>query len=311
MLNGGVDPCAGKIAGTAPAFPANLAACTNSALGKAAGTPAQFQSGSVPYCNNNQCKALTGGNPALRPEHGDTWTWGVNVTPTILPGFDASVDYWDIKIANYIGPVSGTGIMSGCYSGLTLYYQYINRDPQTGSIGTGNGYVTEINVILDMIHQRGLDFALNYPRSFKELGLTADDWESLALQVNGTLTMQSTTQLLAVVASCDCAGLFGPTCGTPQPYWRHQAKLTWSTPWDATFSMNWRYIGCTKLDADDPSNPGHGGATTPYSCLINCGGLNASINAVNYFDLAARYRFMNYYTLRLGSTVCSTKTRRS
>ena len=151
-----------------------------------------------------------------------------------------------------------------------------------------------------MIHQRGLDFALNYARSFKELGLTADDWGALALQVNGTLTVQSTTQQLAVVASYDCAGLFGPTCGTPQPYWRHQAKLTWSTPWDATFSVNWRYIGGTKLDADDPANPGHGGATTACGGLVNCGGLNASINAVSYFDLAASYRLMNDYTLRLG-----------
>ena len=94
--------------------------------------------------------------------------------------------------------------------------------------------------------------------------------------------------------------MFGPTCGTPQPYWRHQAKLSWITPWNADISLNWRYIGAVKLDADTPGNPGFGGATTACAGLVNCGGLNATINSVNFFDLAASYKLWDKYTLRLG-----------
>jgi len=304
VLNGAVDPCAGNIAGTGPAFPANQAVCTSAAVGKAAVPLANFLSGSIPYCNNNQCRGLTGGNPALKAEEADTWTWGFNLTPTFVPGLDLTVDYWDVKVNGYIGPVSGVGIINGCYAGLTLYCQYINRDPSNYTIGTGNGYVTETNVNLDSIHNRGVDVALNYNKKLSDLGITNGDYGSLALQMTGTYLLQAEIQQLDVVRAYNCAGLFGPTCASnqtgPQPYWRHQMRLSWETPWNAGFSVNWRYLGGVKLDADDPHNPGYGGATTACGGLVNCGGLNATINAYSYIDLAASYKLLDRYTLRLG-----------
>lgn len=300
VLNGVQDPCAGNINGTAPNNPANFGICTSPAVGKAGVTAAQFNSGTIPQCNNNQCQARTGGNLALKPEEADTWTWGVNLTPSFLPGFAGSIDYWDIKISNYIAPLNGAGIVSGCFSGQTLYCQYINRDSSTGGIGIGgNGYVTATNVNLDSIHNRGIDFDLNYTRKLQDLGVTEDDMGSLSLKLLGTYAIQAETQQLDVIKAYNCSGLFGPTCGTPQPHWRHTARVTWVTPWNADFSVNWRYIGGTKFDGNDPSNPGYGASTSACG-VTNCAGLDQSINGYNYIDLSASYQIWDKYTIRLG-----------
>jgi iron complex outermembrane receptor protein len=47
------------------------------------------------------------GNPNLKPEVARTSTVGAVVTPTFLPGFSATVDYFHIVIANQIAGVSG------------------------------------------------------------------------------------------------------------------------------------------------------------------------------------------------------------
>jgi outer membrane receptor protein involved in Fe transport len=285
------DPCAGNQSGTAPGNPAYKSICTNPALGKASVTAAQFNSGLIPFCSSSQCTAQTGGNTALKPEEADTWTYGFNATPSFLPGFNASVDYWDIKIANYIGTQSGSAIVNGCYSGILSYCQYIHRDPTNGSISTGDGYVSETNVNLDSIHNRGIDLDLNYTKKLEELGL--GDMGAINLHLTGTYLIQAETQVQDSLKAFNCAGLFGTSCGDPQPNWRHQMRVTWETPYNANVSVNWRYIGGVKLDANDPNNPGYGNAA-------GYDGLDSSINAYSYIDLAASYKLWEKYTFRAG-----------
>jgi iron complex outermembrane receptor protein len=286
------DPCApNPNTGALPA--ASLKPfCTNPAIGKAAITAAQFSSGTLLQCSASQCNNFTGGNTALKPEEADTWTWGVNLTPSFLPGFNASIDYWDVKIANYISTLAGSQIVTGCYTGVTYYCQFIQRDPVTGGL-VGNGRVIETNVNLDSLHNRGIDLDLNYTRKIQDLGLGFSDLGALSFHMMGTYTMQASLQSVDNIQAYNCAGLFGATCGNPQPNWRHQARLTWTTPWNADFSVNWRYIGGVKLDADDPSNPAYGNAAG-YQ------GLDSTINSYNYIDLAASYTLWDKYTVRAG-----------
>ncbi|MBB5730711.1 outer membrane receptor protein involved in Fe transport [Sphingomonas prati] len=56
------------------------------------------------------------GNRDLRPEVADTWTVGTVVTPSFLPGFSASFDYYDIKIDKAIGNVTAQDTVDLCYS---------------------------------------------------------------------------------------------------------------------------------------------------------------------------------------------------
>ena len=288
------DPCA-PLNGAAPTL--SQATCTNPALGKAGVTAAQYQNGLL-QCSANQCNNYTGGNTALKPEEADTWTWGVNITPTFLPGFNASIDYWDIKVANFIGTLSGSEIVNGCYAGTSYYCQFIQRDPVSGAL-VGNGKVTETNVNLDSIHNTGLDVDLEYLRKISDLGLgISDDYGSLQFHLTGTYNMMENTQTLDSIRTVHCLGLYGATCGNPLPNWRHQARVTWNTPWNADFSVNWRYIGGSKLDAADPSNPAYGNALVNGS--YNANGLDNTINQYNYIDLSASYKLWDKYTLRAG-----------
>jgi outer membrane receptor protein involved in Fe transport len=284
------DPCAGAT----PVLSA--AVCTNPALGKAGISAAQY--GGVLQCSANQCNNYTGGNTALKPEEADTWTWGVNITPTILPGFSASIDYWDIKVANYIGTLAGSTIVNGCYAGQTYYCQFITRDPLGGGL-VGNGKVSETNVNLDSLHNTGIDVDLEYTRKISDLGFNIpQDFGALSFHLTGTYNIEANTQALDTIKTVRCAGLYGSTCGNPLPNWRHQARLTWITPWNADFSVNWRYIGGSKLDAADPSNPAYGNALVAGS--PNAQGLDNTINGYNYIDLSASYKLWDKYTLRAG-----------
>ena len=61
-------------------------------------------------CPAGQCTAETGGNPSLTPEVGYTRTAGIVFTPTFIDGFNASIDYYNIKVDGFItGPAAAAG----------------------------------------------------------------------------------------------------------------------------------------------------------------------------------------------------------
>jgi iron complex outermembrane receptor protein len=57
----------------------------------------------------------SGGNPAVKPEEADTWTAGVVLRPDFLPGFSASVDYYNIEIAGAISTVGTQSVVNRCF----------------------------------------------------------------------------------------------------------------------------------------------------------------------------------------------------
>ncbi|RIV80469.1 TonB-dependent receptor [Aurantiacibacter xanthus] len=83
------------------------------------------------------------GNPSLAPEKADTLGLGVVFTPLFLPGFTASVDYFDIDIKGAVSTITAQQTVDLCFDGsqpelcdLILYksgsttdVEYINRFP--------------------------------------------------------------------------------------------------------------------------------------------------------------------------------------
>jgi outer membrane receptor protein involved in Fe transport len=68
----------------------------------------------------------TVGNQALKPETADTWTAGIVLTPSFLPGFSASFDYYDIKISKSIGTITSQNTVDNCYNlGIDAYCENI------------------------------------------------------------------------------------------------------------------------------------------------------------------------------------------
>jgi outer membrane receptor protein involved in Fe transport len=93
--------------------------------------------------------------------------------------------------------------------------------------------------------------------------------------------------------SYDCAGLYGVTCGTPNPKLRNVFRATWVSPWNLTLSMQWRYFGAVSLDLNSP-NPLLNGGLPVFD------GFDKRIPAYNWIDLSGTYKIKDGYTLRFG-----------
>ena len=87
--------------------------------------------------------AILGGNENLQPETAITRTIGIVLKPSLLRGFNATIDWWDIKLKGAISTIGAQAIVDSCVmSGDPIFCGRIHRDPN-GSLWLGNGYVDD------------------------------------------------------------------------------------------------------------------------------------------------------------------------
>ena len=295
-LDGATDPCAGKPG--SPTLTLTPAQCANTGVSAA-------QYGNILPNPAAQYNGLTGGNPALKPETSGTYSLGIVLTPhSLIPGFSFSADAFKVRINNVIQGFGADNILQTCgVTGDPFFCSLIHRAAGTGSLWLGttipgaatSGYVIDITQNAGFLKTSGIDFAANYRTSFKNMGL--GDYGGLAFDFLGTYTRDY--QVYSGIPSSailQCVGNFGTVCqgtSTPQsgplPYWRHKLRLTFTPSMLSGFevSVNWRYIGGVKVDTIP---------NTPAGAACS----DCSIEAYNYFDLAAQYRWKDRYTFRVG-----------
>jgi iron complex outermembrane receptor protein len=256
-----VDPCAS----TTPT--ATLAQCQLSGV-----TSTQY--GHITECPADVCVQQFGGNPALEPERAKTLTLGFVLTPRTLRNFQLSLDYYDIRVDDYISTVDPNLIINQCLStGNTFFCNLFHRDPSSGILFGPAGYVVSTNVNTGYLKTTGFDLNANY-------GLNVDKIGFVDFAFMGSLLTKKETQPLPGLGSYDCKGLFGPVCGQPSPTWRHNLRISWMpTNIPAQVSLNWRYYGEAALSSNT-SNPYLAGRTSTR---------NAKIEAYNYIDLAGTW----------------------
>jgi outer membrane receptor protein involved in Fe transport len=285
------DPCAG------PSPTATQAECANTGL-----TAQQY--GHIPANPAQQYNSLNGGNPNLAPEKADTYTAGVVLTPSMVPGFTFSADYFNIKVNDFIQFLDPNLTLASCLQANNLC-SLVHRNPLNGSLWLGTpsqlsteGYVSATNVNIGFLQTKGWDFQATYRTDLDRFGLS--NAGGLNFNFVGTYTQNlitdpgipTTDANGKTVTQFDCAGLYGTsTCATPTPKWRHRLRVGWTTPWTGLdLSLTWRYVGSVK-DAHTSSNPFLSGPTFSF---------DRELDAVNYFDLAAQYRLKDRYTFRVG-----------
>ena len=85
-----------------------------------------------------QYNFLQGGNPDLKPETSDTYTYGVILQPRFLPHLAMSIDYFDIEIDDTISTVGPDTSLEACYfAGDAGSCARIHRNPGNGSLWQG------------------------------------------------------------------------------------------------------------------------------------------------------------------------------
>jgi iron complex outermembrane receptor protein len=271
-LDGSIDPCAG----TAPK--ATAAQCALTGVSAA-------QYGNIGANSASQYNGFIGGNPKLQPETSDTYSAGFVLQPHWVENLVLSVDYFNIKIKNTIGPLGEDTILANCIAtGDPIYCSSIHRDA-TGSLWKSNaGFVTDLNVNFGSLSTKGIDVKGTYHVPLPRFG-------SLAFGLEGTKLIALNTQPLTNGPSYNCEGLFGTICGAPNPSWRHVLNTTWTTPWDALdVTLRWRYIGSATSELSS-SDPQLSGKSFP---------LTSHVPAYNYLDLSTSFAIYNGVRMQLG-----------
>jgi len=299
-LFGGNDPCASQsISGvvahnceTAGGFPL-------------AQVPANDIGSPLLACVAGQCNRQTGGVATVKPEKSDTRSIGFVFTPTFFDGFTATVDYFDIRIANFLGPINPNAVLASCYgpsataASQAVACADIHRDA-SHTIVSQQGYVVDLVTNQGSDQTKGWDFETNYTVSSENLGLPG--WGGLNINFFGSWEQKLTVfPITGFEGSYNCAGLYGYTCGSPTPKWRHKLRFTWTSPWDFDLSLQWRYLSGVFLDSNT-SNPLLNGA---------CGGTSTSpapcpdikdnhISSFNYFDISGNWTISPGVSARAG-----------
>ncbi|HSC48342.1 MAG TPA: TonB-dependent receptor, partial [Gammaproteobacteria bacterium] len=71
---------------------------------------------------NGQINTVGGGNASLTPEKSISKTAGFVYNPDWAPGYDLSVDYYDISLVNTVATLGPQNILNGCYFGNVQAY---------------------------------------------------------------------------------------------------------------------------------------------------------------------------------------------
>ena len=280
VLDGTTDPCAGAaVGGLVNGFTA--AQCARTGV-----SAAQF--GNITPNPAAQYNGLIGGNPDLDPEISDSWTVGVVIQPRFIPRLAITVDYFDIELEGAIQGIGADNIINACLV-TNEFCNLINRAPGSGTLwATANGFIVDTTQNIGGLGTSGIDIGASY-------SMDIGTWGNIGLNFVGTWLDELVTDN-GIGGSFDCAGFFGNQCSagasiTPNPEWRHTARVSWNHPDGYGLSVRWRHIGATDVDdlSDDPDLEGN---------FIQDG--NDRLPTRDYIDLTASFRIGDHYNFRLG-----------
>jgi len=178
------------------------------------------------------------GNPVLAPEVARTISGGIVLTPTWLPGFNFSLDWYNINMTGQINTVSQNLILSTCTVNI--------NDPLCSALvfGGANGALSIINRVpinINAIRTSGMDIRANYSTALGEDELT------LGLLANYTdeLTINSPGSPVDDYAGVLGAGAPPQTAGTPK--WKGSLSANYKTgPY--SFTTQVRILGSAILN---------------------------------------------------------------
>ncbi len=186
ILDGNADPCAG-LATNAAANAAKIATCANIFDL----TSAQVLT--IEANPANQYNGQIGGSANLKPEISDTYTAGVVLQPKFLPGFTASIDYFNICINQFISRIGATLELNQCVNNSNQFFCNLVQRDANGSLFLSNrGFVQDPTQNTGTLKTTGLDLNVAYHTDLSSLGL--GDNGSISASMVGTWLNELNTQ---------------------------------------------------------------------------------------------------------------------
>lgn len=213
---------------------------------------------------NFNVPTVSGGNTNLTPEIAKTLSFGAVLSPSFLPGFSMSIDYYSIKLDGAIDSLSSQQILDNCY-------KYGASAPTCSLITrpSANAFPTQVRIAeanIASLETAGIDFDASYRTSVGNNG-------ALNLRLYANYLDKFTTQLTADQPVLHYEGVsFVGSNPVAYPRWRGSLMVDYSNgPIGVTVSE--QYIGNMDL--------GRPGQTENF--------VNPKTGAVFYTDLSMRY----------------------
>lgn len=270
FYNGVVDPCAtANIINPAldPQIRANrIANCEQLAIqnGYSAGffdwggTTATNQDDYIPNYTSGVA-GVNAGNPFLRPEESESFTFSMIVRPRMFPNLSVVLDYYHIRVDDVIAAVSARVASENCVNGTSLDMAACNtifrRNPPTAGhltstdpiirssgfrigapAGDPIGGFIQGSINYAGLETEGLDFSVNY--SLDTFDVLGRDWGRFSYSLNGLwlITQESYTNTSDPTAATGSAGnLFFPRV-------RFNSSLTYAPNdiWSVNWTADWQ-----------------------------------------------------------------------
>jgi outer membrane receptor protein involved in Fe transport len=212
---------------------------------------------------------LTGGNPNLTPEIGDTWTAGGVYEPDWLPGLSLSVDWYKIDIRDAIFGVGGQLLIDLCYG--------FNRPanpgacssivPVPGAVGLAGATLFTSGINAQNVAVEGVDYEVSYRAQLSNIAEDLPGALNLRLLVSQRL--KDETNLPGDSAP--------PTFGTFNSLkWRGLLTATYAVGPSST-TLTTRYLGSGTITND------------PETSRTGIPEAQNRVQAVVYVELAQNY----------------------
>ena len=265
---------------------------------------------SIPQPNAGQVNSTGGGNLNVKPETSDSFIVGAVFQPAFIPGFTASIDYYNIKVTGAIDAPTPGDVIAACFgsnifspaagASTTAACTSIRRSPADGGLSGDPNTFTGLPSVLSnagAIETDGIDLVLNY-----KTDLT--DNIGLALSFNGNYTFNN--KFNAFVENPDsvnreCTGYFSTNCGSLQPDYSWSQRTTLSFD-KIDVSLLWRHLSSMEQEPLDVIDGGAFFNGTIGASVLGVGGQTVNfgkIKAYDYFDLSTRLNASENLTITL------------
>ncbi len=126
---------------------------------------------------------VSGSNPNLLAEKSDSYTYGVVIQPSFVPGLSLSIDYYNISVKNVIASINVQTLVNLCYDNPqpNIFCGQFTRwaGPGTGPLGEQPGRILGNSLINAPVNfakrqRRGVDVNLSYSHDFGPVDFSAD-----------------------------------------------------------------------------------------------------------------------------------------
>ena len=221
--------------------------------------------------NQRSFRGFTLGNPGLKNEKADSFTGGIALTPTFLPGFDATIDYIDITLKSAISQFGTTQVVNACYDSVNypnnIFCSLVQRDAayQLSSVSTSYFHSATFKY-------RGILADIHYRHRTPLLGAASSLDLKLSYQYLDNLSRQVTAGSRPLIID----GSTG--------YSRHKGVLTINYDnGPLNYQTQIQYIGSAAFDPNLARN---------FYSIPN-------VNEVAYVNMSVNYRVTKYIDFRV------------